>query len=432
MFELVNEPHDLDVSLWAGTVQAAIDAIWGAGATSQTILIPGTEYTHLDAWTDGSDGALLNVTDPNNNNQLVGHIYLDSDGSGTSTECTTTGTDAIDAWASFLEQNGRKGIITETGGGNTDSCVTDLSAALDDVVSSSETITGFVIWAAGSFDTSYALSVTPNSDGTDQMIWSDAVEQYLPGASGNVTATSSVVSATSVATSSLAPSSVLTTNSAATSSIASSAASVGENTEILSSATSAPAPSLAPSSAGPSIGFTSSATLPASVSASASPSPSSALASSIASISTVSTVSSVSFTPSATSSASSGTSGTNLQTYIGALGGIVAPAVYGECPYLLHLLTPAQVGFLRVVSSKGSVHADLSIPRVVASGNVYLSSNQTYNFAIDALDASCYTQMNDCQAAANAGGNQGSLTVSACEGQQVQECLAVASATASS
>jgi hypothetical protein len=59
----------------------------------------------------------------------------------------------------------------------------------------------------------------------------------------------------------------------------------------------------------------------------------------------------------------------------------------------------------------------LSIPRVVASGNVYLSSNQTYNFAIDALDASCYTQMNDCQAAANAGGNQGSLTVSACEGQ---------------
>jgi hypothetical protein len=31
-----------------------------------------------------------NVTDPNNNNLLVGHIYLDSDGSGTSTECTTT------------------------------------------------------------------------------------------------------------------------------------------------------------------------------------------------------------------------------------------------------------------------------------------------------------------------------------------------------
>jgi hypothetical protein len=59
MFELVNEPHDLDVTLWAGTVQAAIDAIRAAGATSQTILIPGTEYTHLDAWTDGSDDALL-------------------------------------------------------------------------------------------------------------------------------------------------------------------------------------------------------------------------------------------------------------------------------------------------------------------------------------------------------------------------------------
>lgn len=48
---------------------------------------------------------------------------------------------------------------------------------------------------------------------------------------------------------------------------------------------------------------------------------------------------------------------------------------------------------------------------------MYVSSNQTYNFAIDALDASCYAQMNDCQAAANAGGNQGNLTVSACESQ---------------
>jgi hypothetical protein len=38
---------------------------------------------------------------------------------------TPSGTDAIDAWASFLEQNGRKGIITETGGENTDSCVTE-------------------------------------------------------------------------------------------------------------------------------------------------------------------------------------------------------------------------------------------------------------------------------------------------------------------
>jgi hypothetical protein len=51
-----------------------------------------------------------------------------------------------------------------------------------------------------------------------------------------------------------------------------------------------------------------------------------------------------------------------------------------------------------------------------------MSSNQTYNFAIDALDASCYAQMNGCQAAANAGGNQGNITVSACEGQVGTHC----------
>jgi hypothetical protein len=43
------------------------------------------------------------------------------------------------------------------------------------------TVSLTLVVQAGSFDTSYALSVTPNSDGTDQMIWSDAVEQYLHG-----------------------------------------------------------------------------------------------------------------------------------------------------------------------------------------------------------------------------------------------------------
>ena len=95
----------------------------------------------------------------------------------------------------------------------------------------------------------------------------------------------------------------------AASSIVSSISSVGGNTEIVSaSATTASASSSAPSSAVPFTSFTSSVTSKASASASASTS--GALASSIASFSTVSSVPSA---PSATSSASTGTSGTNYR-----------------------------------------------------------------------------------------------------------------------
>ncbi|OCF55070.1 hypothetical protein L486_07180 [Kwoniella mangroviensis CBS 10435] len=84
----------------------------------------------------------------------------------------------------------------------------------------------------------------------------------------------------------------------------------------------------------------------------------------------------------------------NRQMFTGALGGIAAPAVYG------------------------------------CSGT-WVTSGQRYNFEIDALNASCYKQMDQCQLAANQSGNRGDLTVSNCNGQQVQACLKLASETAS-
>lgn len=35
-------------------------------------------------------------------------------------------------------------------------------------------------WAAGAFDTTYVLTVTPNADGSDQPLWVDAVKPNLP------------------------------------------------------------------------------------------------------------------------------------------------------------------------------------------------------------------------------------------------------------
>lgn len=45
IFGVMNEPHDLDINTWADTVQVVVTAIRNAGATSQYILLPGTDYT---------------------------------------------------------------------------------------------------------------------------------------------------------------------------------------------------------------------------------------------------------------------------------------------------------------------------------------------------------------------------------------------------
>jgi len=78
----------------AATVQAAVNAIRSAGATSQTIAIPGNFYSHADDWLNGINAPLLNVKDPATGDKslliLDVHKYLDSDGSGQATECTTT------------------------------------------------------------------------------------------------------------------------------------------------------------------------------------------------------------------------------------------------------------------------------------------------------------------------------------------------------
>lgn len=42
------------------------------------------------------------------------------------------------------------------------------------VKANSASIVGFAIWAAGAFDTTYVLTVTPNANGTDQPLWIDA------------------------------------------------------------------------------------------------------------------------------------------------------------------------------------------------------------------------------------------------------------------
>lgn len=67
IFGVMNEPHDLDIDIWAKTVQAAVTAIRTAGATSQMILMPGTDFTSAGQFVPNGSGAALvrNIIIPN-------------------------------------------------------------------------------------------------------------------------------------------------------------------------------------------------------------------------------------------------------------------------------------------------------------------------------------------------------------------------------
>jgi endoglucanase len=178
--------HDLNINTWATTVQEAVTAIRKAGATSNKILLPGTDFTSAGAFiSNGSGGALIKVTnlDGSTTNLIFDvHKYLDSDNSGTHTTCTTNNAAAFTSLGDWLRTNKRQAILTETGGGATDSsCLKAVCEQLDVLNNYSDVYLGWTGWSAGRFDATYELTETPtrNSNGG----WTDVplVTQCIAG-----------------------------------------------------------------------------------------------------------------------------------------------------------------------------------------------------------------------------------------------------------
>lgn len=175
----------MDITTWADTVQAAVTAIRKAGASTQAILLPGNDWTHVANFVDNGSGDALskvkNIDGTTTNLIFDVHTYLDSDGSGTHTNCVTNNADAFKSLGSWLRANKRKAILTETGGGASDSsCLTMLCEQFDTMNNYSDVYLGWVGWAAGKFDTSYELTETPTLSGST---WTDQplVKQCVVG-----------------------------------------------------------------------------------------------------------------------------------------------------------------------------------------------------------------------------------------------------------
>jgi endoglucanase len=212
VFGLMNEPHDVDITAWANSVQAAVTAIRNAGATTQMILLPGNNFTSAATFvSNGSAAALSNVTNPDGS--ITGllldvHKYLDVDNSGEHAECTTDNiASAFQLVADFLRQNNRQAIVSETGAGSTSSCFTDFCAQNTFLNQNSDVFLGYIAWAAGSFSTSYVLSLTPskqNGKFVDNQLASQCVVAPWLNASNTATFISSAVMTSTVVGSSAA------------------------------------------------------------------------------------------------------------------------------------------------------------------------------------------------------------------------------------
>lgn len=146
-FGIMNEPHDMglnassssdDATSWAATVQAAVMAIRGAGAAAQLISLPAAGWQTPGALLGSAarrGEALARVVNPDGSAEgLVFdvHLYLDADGSGTQQACVTDG--VAGSWAplaAWLRAKGRRAVVSETGGGDSPSCLELVCRALN-------------------------------------------------------------------------------------------------------------------------------------------------------------------------------------------------------------------------------------------------------------------------------------------------------------
>jgi endoglucanase len=180
IFDTNNEYHDMDISLIVSLNQAAINGIRGVGATSQYIFAEGNSYSAASYWNTTSD-AMKTLTDPQNLLVYEMHQYLDSDNSGTSTDCvsTTVGVDRVIGATAWLRANNKIGVLGEFAGGANTQCKTAITGLLDHLKANSDVWKGALWWAGGPWWGNYIYSFEPPS-GTGYVYYDSLLKTYKP------------------------------------------------------------------------------------------------------------------------------------------------------------------------------------------------------------------------------------------------------------
>ena len=118
IFGLMNEPQETSATGWLASVNTAIAAIRATGA-SQEVLVPGINWDGAWTWTGTPNATVIGtgVVDPLKNYAFEVHQYLDSDGSGTTSEVASaqTGVQRLEAVTQWAEQTGNRLFLGEFG-----------------------------------------------------------------------------------------------------------------------------------------------------------------------------------------------------------------------------------------------------------------------------------------------------------------------------
>jgi endoglucanase len=167
VFGLMNEPNGLPTEQWVAAANAAIVAIRGAGATN-TITVPGVDWTNAYSWYDSSYGTpnavgLLAIKDPGNNVVFEVHQYL-MFANGAVDQCasSTVGTQRLAPFLKWLRANGKKGIVGEFAGGRNATCYAAIRDMVTTMQASTDVLVGWLWWGGGPWwSSAYAFALDP-------------------------------------------------------------------------------------------------------------------------------------------------------------------------------------------------------------------------------------------------------------------------------
>ncbi|KAJ5663534.1 endoglucanase [Penicillium longicatenatum] len=132
LFDINNEYNTMDQTQVFNLNQAVINGIRGAGATSQYIFAEGNSWTGASTWSTVNDN-LKSLVDSSNMLVYEMHQYLNSDGSGATSECasSTVGVDRVSGGTAWLKANGKLGVLGEFAGGANSVCQTAVKGLMD-------------------------------------------------------------------------------------------------------------------------------------------------------------------------------------------------------------------------------------------------------------------------------------------------------------
>ncbi|KAF5690513.1 endoglucanase EG-II [Fusarium denticulatum] len=179
IFQLMNEPHDLDITKRGATNQAAILAIRNV-TQNQKILVSGTQFARLVDWEAFSQPGIGPglIQDPANNTLYDFHQYFD-DIAGAYGLCEPWSgfVKGFEAVTRILRHKGLQGMVTEFGGGPFPQCADTIQSILAFLDRNSDVWYGWTAW--GSFNEGSDLYLSLDKNSTYNLI-TRTLEKFVP------------------------------------------------------------------------------------------------------------------------------------------------------------------------------------------------------------------------------------------------------------